>query len=400
MAIGSVIVEILGDFYSGQQSQQQTAILQVDAHGYASIYSMDATSPAAVEQRQKLFSGYFSSIEVSSRLGNTPRYLNFYEGQKFETRDNDQIDQLLQRFSPNKRASFIHLLESRWRYVFAATVLVVAAVAWMGVYGIPLSAKAIVGVLPDSFAQKAGKETLTLLDKDFLQPSELDDATKERVRQHFAQIMREHQEYRLTLLFRDSEVGANAFALPNGTIVFTDDMITLAENDDELLSVMAHEVGHVVHQHGMRGVVQGSLLGFALAMMTGDAAGATEYFASIPGFLTQLGYSRAFEREADDYALAYMHEKNIDLAHFSRLMSRVQFSYLAKRRGCSDTEASGDQVAGDDALEDKTSDSVTIDEDVDCSDDHADDGWQKYLSTHPSLQERLEKFDSDNTPNG
>ena len=49
-----------------------------------------------------------------------------------------------------------------------------------------------------------------------------------------------------TLVFRKSDaIGANAMALPSGTIVVTDGLVTLAEDDREILGVLAHEAGHV-----------------------------------------------------------------------------------------------------------------------------------------------------------
>ena len=40
-------------------------------------------------------------------------------------------------------------------------------------------------------------------------------------------------------------IDANAFALPSGIIVMTDELVELAKSDDELISVLAHEIGHV-----------------------------------------------------------------------------------------------------------------------------------------------------------
>jgi Zn-dependent protease with chaperone function len=57
----------------------------------------------------------------------------------------------------------------------------------------------------------------------------------------------------MQLLFRDGgSVGANAFALPGGTVIATDQFIQLSENDDEIIAVLAHEIGHVRHQHSLR----------------------------------------------------------------------------------------------------------------------------------------------------
>lgn len=367
-------MDIQGYWYDGQNSGQQAAVARIDDRGYITVLPANSVKTA-----QKILTVQLADITISSRLGNTSRYLYFPDGQKFETRENDQVDQIVRLYKPAKQNSLLYRLETHWRYVLVAVVLMVGVIAWTAIYGVPLTAKAIATVMPTSLTDKAGQQTMAFLDKEMMQPTELDEAVQQRVRQHFATIIAEHPEQNITLHFRDSIVGANAFALPDGTIIFTDDMIELSEHDDELLSVMAHEVGHVVHRHGMRGVIQGSLVGFILMMMTGDASAATELFLGLPVLLTQLGYSREFEREADDYALEYMLERNLDPGHFARLMSRL-------------VDNDCDAVA--DAKDNKGNDSEgTQGKSNQC--DHGDDhghNWQRYLSTHPDTRERIEKF--------
>ena len=360
-------MDIQGFWYDGEQSGQQPAIAQIDSHGYLTLYSLPQPSTqAGTLKQQELYSGRFEDIKVSSRLGNTPRYFYFSDGQKFETRENDLVDQCVSRYRADKAHSLVYLLETRWRYVAIAVVLMILVVAWTGVYGVPTAAKAIAYVMPQVLTDQAGEQTLAFLDEHMMRPTELEEDVQQRVRSHFETIIHQHPEHNIRLHFRSSDIGANAFALPDGTIIFTDDMIRLAENDDELLSVMAHEVGHVVHRHGMRGVIQGSIVGFILMMMTGDATAATEFFLGIPVILTQLGYSRSFEHEADDYALEYMLKEQIDTAHFSRLMSRLQHQHCHE------------PLVGNDEDEPQHS----------CE----EEAWQRYLSTHPSMQERIEKF--------
>ncbi len=63
----------------------------------------------------------------------------------------------------------------------------------------------------------------------------------------------------MTVEFRASPIiGANAFALPGGIVIVTDQLMQLAEHDDEILAVLAHEIGHVKHRHVLRGLPQDS----------------------------------------------------------------------------------------------------------------------------------------------
>lgn len=367
-------IKVSGDWYDGKQSIKQLAFVCVRMPSSPSVncqqVDVAVTSVGNGESfgQPPLFEGYWSDVNISQRLGNTPRYIYFPDGQKFETRENDRLDELVQQLNPKKSHSLIYRLETHWRYVLASILLTALVFVWGGVYGVPLASKSIAYALPVSLMDKAGEQTLELLDKQLLEPTTLAPEVRERVRRHFAKIIDEHPDQNIRLYFRNAPaVGANAFALPNGGIIFTDDMIKLAEDDDELLSVMAHEIGHVVKRHGMRGVIQGSIVTFSLILLTGDLSATAELFLGIPVILTQLGYSRNFEREADDYALNYMLARNIDPSGFSRLMVRLQRNRLV---GPS-SESSGEI----------TSDS-----------DESTAQWQRYLSTHPGIDERIEKF--------
>ena len=76
-------------------------------------------------------------------------------------------------------------------------------------------------------------------------------------------------------------------------------------SDDELLAVLAHEIGHVRGRHAMRLVLQNSGLAVLLTALAGDAVGVTFLAVALPSMLLQSGYSRQFETEADDYAFAH-----------------------------------------------------------------------------------------------
>ena len=61
----------------------------------------------------------------------------------------------------------------------------------------------------------------------------------------------------------------NAFALPGGIIVVFDELVELAGDDERVLGVLGHELGHVVHRHSMRQLFQalgvGALAGLVWA---------------------------------------------------------------------------------------------------------------------------------------
>ncbi len=303
-------------------------------------------------------------LRISPRLANTPRYLHLLDGPTIETLDNDAVDQLQQLLEPSSSRGLVHRLESHWRFV-ALTVLVVGAVFWATVrYGVPAAADAVAAALPAELLDSTSEQTLQLLDQRWLEPSMLSAARQQALQRHFQPLVQSRPELRIQVAFRASEaVGANAFALPNGQIIFTDAMVNLAAHDDELLAVLAHEIGHVEHRHSLRRLVQNSLYVFVLALITGDTSGTAEVVLGLPVLMAELAYSRAYETEADQYALAYLREAGIPPQRFADLMRRLETTRLAKA-GETAEPADADQIR-----------------------------WQGYLSTHPPTEERLRAFE-------
>ena len=49
-------------------------------------------------------------------------------------------------------------------------------------------------------------------------------------------------------------------ALPSGVVIVTDDLVALAKDADDVVAVLAHEVGHLEGRHGVRAVIQSALV--------------------------------------------------------------------------------------------------------------------------------------------
>lgn len=117
-------------------------------------------------------------------------------------------------------------------------------------------------------------------------------------------------------------LGPNAFALPGGSIIVTDELVQLLTgHDDAVLGVLAHEFGHVRLRHGMRLVVQVSLLGAATGVALGDFS---SVLAGAPALLGQLAYSRDAEREADADSVRLLRSAAISPAAMATFFERVR----------------------------------------------------------------------------
>jgi hypothetical protein len=339
------MISLRGRFYDGKTSTQ----IEADCR----VYDNGAVHVTACRDGRALLTQSRFAASTSPRLAHTPRAFRFPGGEKFETQDHAGVDRVLQRLRRPRRLHVVHALESRWGYLLVC-LAVVGAILWSGArFGVPLAARAIAHSLPASVAAQAGRHTLEVLDRSVFGPSELDADSRGRVLAGFKPIVDEHREIGLKVEFRKGgRLGANAFALPDGTIVFTDEMVALAQAEEELLAVLAHEAGHVAHRHGLRRVIQDALLAFTVAAVTGDASGTSQLFLGMPVLLTEMAYSRDFEREADRYALDALAAHRIPARHFADLMRRIR-----------PPRAEGPGR------------------------------WSNYLSTHPDVEQRIEAFE-------
>lgn len=91
----------------------------------------------------------------------------------------------------------------------------------------------------------------------------------------------------------------NAFALPGGAIMVTDQLIDLTRSPDELSAVIAHEAAHVQKRHVMQGVWRSFGFGVVLDALVGGGTGAGQQAVLLLGSASNLRYSRAAEAQAD-----------------------------------------------------------------------------------------------------
>ncbi|WP_062263424.1 M48 family metallopeptidase [Endozoicomonas arenosclerae] len=311
-------MRIRGQYYPSGSSRSQDTYLEVDESGqvYLRCSISDKYSPQ----------GHFEDLDVSSRVGNSARSIRFLDGALFESTENDQIDKTQKQHLKSSRFNLIHNIESRYRYVLASAVAMVGILWFLLTVVVPFSAKQVAMSLPESVALNVGQGTLEILDQVFLEPSKLDSETQGRLTSVFqTMVVQSSQSLPLQLVFRSSpDVGANAFALPDGTIILTDELVRLSENDDQLKAVLAHEIGHVVGRHSLRSVLQQTGLSVLLIVVTGDVVSVANLAAALPALLMESSYSRTMETEADQYALAFMQEHGPEPYHFADIMGLLK----------------------------------------------------------------------------
>jgi predicted Zn-dependent protease len=103
----------------------------------------------------------------------------------------------------------------------------------------------------------------------------------------------------------------NAFAVPGCYIYITRGLLAIMNSEDELASVLGHEVGHVVADHAAQRQNTAALSGIG-AIVVGILTGSGEaaQAASQAAQLYTLNYSRDQEFEADDLGVRYLTRAN------------------------------------------------------------------------------------------
>lgn len=198
------------------------------------------------------------------------------------------------------------------------------AVAW--VWGVPWLSQTLAHQIPPSLDTHIGRQSLEQLDRLFLRPSALPQAQQDDLRRRFKAVVEngypQDDAPPWTLAFHASPVlGANAFALPGGFMVITDDLVQLLHDQpDAIVGVLAHELGHVQHRDGLDMLVRASLVSAMVGVVLGDASG---FLATVPATLATQAYSRDAERRADAHAARLLHRSGIAPAAMAVFFERM-----------------------------------------------------------------------------
>lgn len=296
-----------------------------------------------------------SQVNISERLGNTPRRLTFSAGGHCEVTDLAALDALLVHTQTQR--SWLDAMQHSFAWAGIASVAFVAVLIFSYVYLLPWSAQVMAQRLPSIVLQKMGSSTLSTLDRVMLQPSQLDATRQQTLARAFAQLTpltAAQMPYRIE--FRSApKMGANAFALPDGTIVLLDELVVLTQNDDEIVAVLAHERAHVEQRHAARMVLQSSAVGLLMTWYMGDVS---SLLATVPSVVMQAQYSREMEAEADEIAKQTLRANHLSSCLLGTMLEKLEAAHQA-------------------------SPATTR---------NADDVVMDYLSSHPATAERIQQM--------
>jgi predicted Zn-dependent protease len=215
---------------------------------------------------------------------------------------------------PSRRAA-------RARAALGGVAAVVAAAAAVYFWVIPMLAGYVAARVPVAWEESLGSRVVRdLVDTTAFcsHPVALD-----RLVERLAAAETGRYAFRVTVV-DDSLV--NAFAAPGGYVVVYRGLLELTETPEELAGALAHEMQHVLLQHGTRAVLREIPVRLMVAAATANA-GLAGHITGAAATLGSLRYGRQAEEEADREGMRMLQAAQVDprgmLTFFGRMQERV-----------------------------------------------------------------------------
>ncbi len=264
------------------------------------------------------------SVEPSARVSGVPYTLRLGDGGHLQV-DHDALP--ADWFPRHHRIErLVDWLERRWTAALAGIAVVVVSLFGLFEFGLPWAADRVAAHLPRAVEVAMGRQSLAALEGRVLMPTTLPPERQSHLQSVFRRFTGDvHGTPGVRLAFYEAKaIGANAFALPGGTIVLTDDLARALPDDDAFIAVMAHELGHQASHHVLRQVLRSSGVLLVTSMLMGDVTSLGGVVAGIPVFVIDSHYSRRFEHDADQFAFDALAAQGIDPAAFVHAMQALE----------------------------------------------------------------------------
>ncbi len=262
-----------------------------------------------------------SDTRVSERLRHAPRLLTFADGSYCEVADQRALDPVL--LATGFSDSWVVRWQQRWGYALAALMATLGVIVFAYLVVLPWGARMAADQIPPAIESRIGQDAVAWVSRNLFSRSELPLEQREHLRARLTEIA-PHDGRTYGIEFGASKIGPNAFALPGGTIMMTDELVDLADSEEELLAVLAHEVGHIAHRHLLRRLISGTVTGAAATLIIGDASGV---LAAVPATLAELSYSRDMEREADSFAVDLLRANGLSPALLADMLEKLEAAH-------------------------------------------------------------------------
>jgi Zn-dependent protease with chaperone function len=315
---------VSGKVYDGLSIAGKPALLRIEGH------------QCWVEAQTYTWTGHVDTVNWGEPNQQGTRIVTLTNEAQFAPTNSNELTQYLTQQGLNKQ--WVARLALHWHWVFAALLGIATACVALYVWGMPFASKVLAAYVPQTVQASLGKQTLDWLEEsNTFTPSTLAAQQQAAILQQWQAVLAKAypdantQPAMHQVLFRQMKGIPNAMALLGGTIVLTDDLVKLLQDQpDALMGVLAHELGHVNHHHSMQLLISVTGLGLLQTVLLGDATG---IFAQVPLALGFAGYSRKHESQADDEAIRIMLAAGLSPAKMALFFERVRAYKVNPKQG-------------------------------------------------------------------
>jgi Zn-dependent protease with chaperone function len=212
------------------------------------------------------------------------------------------------------RLGAVQKIQNSWAWIGASIAVFVGVLALSYYVLIPFGARHVASWLPESIDKMVGDQSWGMIEGQMFKPSKLPVERQKEIADKFAAATQSLSQSlgqspaaggkplpSYQLFFRASQVGPNAIAIPGGRLVMTDELVALSKDDNALIGVLLHELGHIKHRHSMRNIIQVTAISAIVSLWLGDVSAIV---AAVPTMMATMKYSRDLETEADDFAIS------------------------------------------------------------------------------------------------
>lgn len=126
--------------------------------------------------------------------------------------------------------------------------------------------------------------------------------------------------YDVEILIIDSPI-INALTFPGGLMVVYTGLIKITDNPEELATIIAHELGHVINRDSMSALIRQFGIAMLFTVVTGGDAGIIE---SIIRNIINNRFTNEMEKKADEFAFELMEKAKIDPIHYANVFTKLK----------------------------------------------------------------------------
>lgn len=232
------------------------------------------------------------------------------------------------------RPGLVESWQLSWRLALMSLLLLTLLIAGGWRWGLPWASDRLAAQVPLSAEQPVGEQAMALIDRQWLRPSRLSEAEQQVWLQRFEGLLVRARasgienlptSWQLNFRRATAELGPNAFALPGAQMCVTDELLELLKDEpDAVLTILAHELGHVQHRHGLRMGLRAGVTAVVAALWLGDYS---SLLNGLPVVLATSAYSRDYEREADSFARELARRGGVDPGRIAVFFERIRDKY-------------------------------------------------------------------------